>query len=78
MTDDDLLFQQWWTIESPPGTFEKEQCKISFMAGMRYARAYEATQQSAHRTDATEPSCEIARSCYFGQDGKCLRGGVCR
>jgi hypothetical protein len=25
-----------------------------------------------------EPPCEIARSCYFGQDGKCLRGGICR
>lgn len=24
------------------------------------------------------PACEISRGCYFGQDGRCLRGGECR
>lgn len=38
----------------------------------------EAVEQCVQRTDATEPPCEIASGCYFGQDGKCLRGGVCR
>lgn len=37
-----------------------------------------SAQQGVQRTDATYPPCEIARECYFGQDGKCLRGGVCR
>ena len=34
--------------------------------------------QEIRPTDATEPPCTIARECHFGQDGKCLRGGVCR
>ena len=37
----------------------------------------QAAQQIMQATNATEPNCEIARECYFGQDGKCLRDGVC-
>lgn len=38
MTDDEL-FARWWTFASPPGTFDKEQCRTAFLAGLEYQRS---------------------------------------
>jgi hypothetical protein len=33
MTDDEI-FDNWWRTHAPPGTFDKDQCRIAFIAGM--------------------------------------------
>ena len=37
--DDELnkIFDKWWLAHSPPGTFDKEQCRIAFIAGFKEA-----------------------------------------
>ena len=45
----------------------------------RYVEACESVKAAEQLRPAdTLPECEIARSCYFGEGGKCLRGGECR
>lgn len=45
------------------------------------ARAVESKFKESRltrRAADTLPPCEISRNCYFGEDGKCLRDGICR
>ena len=46
---DEEIFEKWWKVYSPPGTFDKAQCKVAFIAGMIIQRV-EAAQ---HRVQPT-------------------------
>jgi hypothetical protein len=37
-SDDERLFEEWWRAKSPPGTFDKDQCKLAFLYGLRVGR----------------------------------------
>lgn len=47
---DEELFEKWWKLHSPPGTFNKTQCKVAFIAGLATQRV-EAAQQSVQSDD---------------------------
>ena len=55
---DEELFEKWWKVHSPPGTFDKSQCKVAFIAGLVTQRV-EAAQQSVQRTAC--PVCQDNR-----------------
>ena len=59
-----------------PLQVEKLRHEILNLRGVVSAEWQESAQQSAG-ADAL-PLCEISSECYFGEDGKCLRGGECR
>lgn len=44
MTDEELLFQQWWTIECQEAAFEETQCHLAFLKGIAYWKAYSAVK----------------------------------
>lgn len=33
--DEKHIFEDWWLRESPSGTFDKEQCRVAFLAGRK-------------------------------------------
>lgn len=49
---DDELFENWWQVYSPPGTFDKAQCKIAFLAGLASMKQEIAFMNAARKRNA--------------------------